>query len=144
MATESGPLRIDRIRVGDLVLAFDEQRGETAYRRVTAIIAYEDPAIILLTLDGETIRATPDHPFMVEGRGWVDAADLRSGDRVRRASGGTATVEAVAVEQRPKMMYNLSVEGAHTSFVGEAQALVHNACGGPVAPREVSMCFVTQ
>ena len=135
VATEHGPRRIDSIRVGDLVLAFDDRTGETAYRRVAATMVHEDPAIVLLVLDGESVRTTPDHPFMVEGRGWTDAADLKPGDRVRRAYGGTVTVEAVAVEQRPQLMYDLSVEGAHTFFVGDAQALVHNACGGTLLHR---------
>jgi len=34
-------------------------------------------------------------------------------------------------------MYNLTVDTAHTFFVGEGQWLVHNACPKPVKPYEV-------
>jgi intein/homing endonuclease len=32
--------------------------------------------IVLLHLSGNVIRTTADHPFFVQGQGWVNAADL--------------------------------------------------------------------
>ena len=34
------------------------------------------------------IRTTPNHPFYVRGRGWLQGRDLRIGDRFRGADGG--------------------------------------------------------
>jgi hypothetical protein len=86
-----------------------------------------------LTLAGERLDTTPEHPFFVVGRGWVAAGDVRAGERVRQADGGSGMVTAVATAQRPQLMYNLTVDVAHTFFVGDGQWLVHNTCK-PVQP----------
>jgi len=64
----------------------------------------------------------------VEGKGWVDAEDLRTGDRVRQADGTTGVVWLKWTVYRTQEMYNLTVDTAHTFFVGEGQWLVHNTC----------------
>ncbi|MCC6176191.1 MAG: hypothetical protein IT305_12870, partial [Chloroflexi bacterium] len=58
--------------------------------------------------------------------GWVKASDLRPGDRVHRAFGGTGPVTSVTVARQPQVMYNLTVDAAHTFFVGDDAWLVHN------------------
>ncbi|MGE3911934.1 MAG: polymorphic toxin-type HINT domain-containing protein [Chloroflexota bacterium] len=128
VATEQGPRRIDSIRVGDRVLAYDEETGETASQLVTATWGHQDPVVVQVTVGDEQLVATPDHPFSVVGRGWVKASDLRPGDRISRAFGGTGPVIEVTVARQPQVMYNLTVDTAHTYFVGDDQALVHNDC----------------
>jgi hypothetical protein len=58
----------------------------------------------------------------------VPAADLHAGEAVWRADGSYGTVESVAHTQRPQVMYHLTVDTAHTYFVGDGQWVVHNAC----------------
>jgi hypothetical protein len=53
---------------------------------------------------------------------------IRLGDDVRNAKGGTGEVEQVATEQTTQEMYNLTVDEAHTFYVGHGQWLVHNVC----------------
>jgi hypothetical protein len=62
----------------------------------------------------------------VEGRGWVHAEDLQVGDAIRNANEETGEVESIEIEQTSQEMYNLTVDEAHTFFVGEGQWLVHN------------------
>ena len=89
-----------------------------------------EPAITHLMLDGERIETTPEHSFYTRERGWVDAGDLQLGDHIRQANGEYGVVQAVEVEQRPQVMYNLTDATAHTFFVGDGRWLVHNdACG---------------
>ncbi|MCC6497490.1 MAG: hypothetical protein IT193_14655, partial [Propionibacteriaceae bacterium] len=114
---------------GDRVLAYDEETGETAYQLVTATWAHEDPVLVYVTVSGERIETTPEHPFSVVGRGWVKASDLRPGDRIHRAFGGTGPVTSVTVARQPQVMYNLTVDAAHTFFVGDDAWLVHNTGG---------------
>ncbi|MCE7989390.1 MAG: hypothetical protein DYG89_50200 [Caldilinea sp. CFX5] len=113
--TAAGEVPISEIQVGDLVLAYDEATGATGYYTVTAVMVHIDPTIVHLTIDGETIETTPEHPFYVmdsappalsrvligregwlatgasQGR-WVDAGDLHVGDVVRQAAGATGMV----------------------------------------------------
>lgn len=134
VATESGSKPIAEVRVGERVLAYDEASGTTGTYAVTATFSHADPTTVQLTLDGEVVVTTPEHPFWGEGTGWVPAEALEAGMRVRRADGGFGLVHALALEHEPRVMYNLTVAGAHTFFVGDGQWLVHNAqvCGGGV------------
>jgi hypothetical protein len=80
------------------------------------------------------VTATDKHPLWVEGRRtWVDAADLRAGDELRRADGTTVEVGSTRVYEDPDAtVYNRTVEGIHTYYAGAPEVLVHNcARGGP-------------
>jgi hypothetical protein len=79
-------------------------------------------------IDGEPIETTPEHPFFVLLRGWVAAGDLNVGDAIRQADGTYGSIEESLLLHQPQLMYNLTVDTAHTFFVGEGQWLVHNLC----------------
>jgi hypothetical protein len=81
------------------------------------------------------VEATAEHPFWLEGRGWVGAGSLRAGERVLRADGRWLRVERVEAREGRRTVYNLEVEGWHTYVVGELGAWVHNACGKETAKR---------
>jgi RHS repeat-associated protein len=125
VATENGLKPIDEVTEGELVYAYNEATGEVGLYPVTDEIAHLDSRIVTLTIDGERIYTTPEHPFYANGQ-WIDAGKLRIGDLVRRLDGRMGDVEAVIVEERQQVMYNLTVAEAHTFFVGEQQWLVHN------------------
>jgi len=57
----------------------------------------------------------------------MDAEDLQLGDDIRKADGSTGEVESIAIEKTSQEMYNLTVDEAHTFFVGDGQWLVHNS-----------------
>ncbi len=84
--------------------------------------------LVYLTIDGETVVTTPEHPFYTAEGEWVPAADLQPGDEIRAAEWGSGTVEKVEFSLRPRVMYNFTVAQAHTYFVGRDQWLVHNDC----------------
>jgi RHS repeat-associated protein len=132
VATAWGALPIGQIQVGDWVLAYDEASGTTGLHPVTAVMVNDDPVIVHLTLDGELIETTPEHPFYTSEGEWVDAGNLWVGAQIREADGEYGTVGAVQMVHRVQTMYNLEVAQAHTFFVGEGQWLVHNMCAKPL------------
>ena len=76
------------------------------------------------------LETTPEHPFYVNEI-WVNAEDLTTGtvltslnDNNEIIALGTIT-QTERIEQE-QMMYNLTVDTAHTFFVGEEGWLVHN------------------
>lgn len=109
------------VAVIDEVLAYDEDTGQIVPRRVTDLIAHDDPGVVALMLGGE-------HPFLTQKRGWVGAGQLQRGEHVRTAAGRWGVVGDVSLRPSPRRMYNLTVEGAHTFFVGDGRWLVHNMC----------------
>lgn len=83
-------------------------------------------------MPGELIETTPEHPFFVVGSEWVNAGELQTGDTVVSFDGdkgilANGTVISVERIEEPQIMYNLTVEEAHTFFVGEGEWLVYNS-----------------
>jgi RHS repeat-associated protein len=123
---------ISRIEAGDLVLSEDPLTGELSAQPVLGVIVGQgDKHLVQITTDGaEPVIATANHPFWVEGRGWVDAVDVRTGNALRTAS-GVALVQAAHdfAWLSGQTVFNLHVANSHTFFVGagESAVLVHNA-----------------
>lgn len=58
------------------MLAYDEATSTIGYYPILATWVHEDPVIVLLTIDGETIETTPAHPFYTAAGHWA-AAELQ-------------------------------------------------------------------
>jgi hypothetical protein len=136
VATQQGEQAIGMLQEGDLVLAYDAALGITGSYTVTAVLVHVDPTIVYVTIDGEQLETTPEHPFFTQEYGWLPAGELAVGMHIRKANGEYGIVQAIEVVQRQQPMYNLTVAGAHTFFVGQQRWLVHNVCN-PVRPYEV-------
>jgi RHS repeat-associated protein len=132
--TKEGLKPIEQVEVGDSVWSRDDTTGFSGWRRVLHTKVSPDKPVVDLELradDGrvETVGATPDHPFWVEGEGWVQAGSLQPGMRVPSAHGGWLRVSRATWRQSPETVFNFEVEEYHTYFVGGLAAWVHNNKG---------------
>jgi len=130
VATPDGSVPISAIEVGDIVVAWDETTGQLVERTVTAVLPHPDDEIAQLKLSNGTVVTTPDHPFFTIESGWVEAGRLWLGAHVRTTS-GTSVVRSVALRPYAGLLWDLTVDGAHTFFVGEGAWLVHNCTIDP-------------
>lgn len=131
VATPEGLVPIEQIQVGDIVLSRDEQTGETRYDRVTATFVRQGAEIVEVLVTGESgesevLQTTAEHPFWVEGRGWVKVGDLHGGSRFLARTGHGLDLKTVTSNGRLATVYNIEVGGAHTYFVGALGTWVHN------------------
>ena len=133
IATPHGSVPIASLHVGDLVLAEDPKAGTVEPERVQAVINDAVQPLLDIDLgDGSTITATSNHLFWVDsvsglsGAGWLEAGQLRAGDRLRTAGGLAEVVRAVRWNVGEAVVYTLTVANDHTFFVGAARVLVHN------------------
>ena len=127
--TSDGLVCIEEISVGDEVLAYDYETGETELKEVLNVWVKETDEILhVSTSDGETIDTTTNHPFYVEEKGWVAAGDLEIGDILCTVDGNKIEVTDTELEKlaEPISVYNLEIVDFHTYFVGEYGVLVHN------------------
>lgn len=126
--TEDGRNPIEEIEVGEKVWAKDLATGEAVLRVVDKTFVRHTAELVHLTVDGDTITTTAEHPFWVDGRGWVNAGDLKPGD-VLVTPDGVATLDRKLVEQRPETVCNFRVTGLHNYYAldGDTPVLVHNA-----------------
>jgi RHS repeat-associated protein len=128
VATPQGDKAIEQVQVGELVLAADPEGGAARPQKVTRTFERRAPEVLDIEAGGETITATPEHPFWVEGRGWTAAGDLTGGAALVNKDGKIVRVEAVRQRAGSFPVYNLEVEQAHTYFVSRLAVLVHNQC----------------
>jgi len=134
VATPAGEKPIEQLRAGDTVLAEDPTTGKVEAKQVSALIVHPMSELARVSLsDGSTVAVTADHPFYVDASvvrkeaSWVQAGDLRVGDRLRSSSGRDVSVRSVRYNVRRAVVYTLSVATDHTFFVGAARVLVHNS-----------------
>ena len=128
---DHGPIAIEMINPGDRVWSRDPETHETALRAVARTKVRTDQAILRVDLDTpdgpDAIEVTSEHPFAVDGRGFVAAGELVPGDAIVTKT-GIGHVRAVTDEHRVASVYNLEVEELHTYFAGRTGAWVHNDC----------------
>ena len=129
--TPDGPVAIETLREGDLVVARDEKTGQSGVFPVTGVMTRQALDVLWLTLerDGETSRmgVTSEHPLFTVGEGWVPAGELAPGDVVRDSALSELRVLSIEVDSAPRRVHNLEVAGAHTYFAGELEAWGHNS-----------------
>ena len=126
VATQDGDKLISDVEVGDLVMGYSEVAGAVSFMHVTATHNELHETTLDVTIDGEVVHTTDEHPFYVVERGWIKAKDLQVGDVIFNTMGKDGIVEAVEVVNEPQLMYNLSVQLVASYFVGDGQWLVHN------------------
>ena len=141
--SSDGLVPIETLAEGDLVWAVDPETGAAGWYPITWTTKHEDADIVTLsvTLLGTadealsstqertvvvTITATLEHPFWVEGIGWIDAGDLEAGDVLLSADGRRLVVQAAVRSAGPAMVYNFTVDALHTYTVTELRVVVHN------------------
>ncbi len=129
--TQRGPIAIERIRIGDLVLSKHFETGEVRLQPVLRTTIREPEPLIRITLaesaDGKSqvIRASGGHPFWVSGKGWVRARELDAGARLHGLERFTQ-IKEVEVEEKVTKTYNLVVSDFHSYFVGPEAVLSHD------------------
>ena len=148
--TEDGYKKIEEIEVGDKVLSFNEDTGDSDYKEVVRLFRNTTEKWVHIDVNGETITCTPEHPFYIlnaedtpivdfEGRDasdyqgqWVKAESLKIGHKVLLSNGKNGIINSVETEDLddPVATYNFEVQDYHTYYVGSEGILVHNACGG--------------
>lgn len=130
--TDRGLIRISDIKVGDKVLSRNEETGIESYQLVTATVSewHDSTLTVSVSRDGadEAIITTDEHPFYVEGKGFVPAASLRLGDILELAEGRSSKVIGLKRNNAGQYAHNLTVANDHTYFVGRSNVLVHNSC----------------
>jgi hypothetical protein len=163
--TIDGFCPIEFLSVGSLVLSRCEKTGEQAYRRITKTFEHEDRPTFKVKFqieDGQfeesqfgCLYTTAEHPFWVNGVGWVAASQLQPEQQLEivdtdlrpdidRPEGQklkdyqtdgkrrTARVISVTPSGYRSTVYNIEVEEFHTYFVDFEGVWVHNKTNPPV------------
>lgn len=122
--TESGPVAIEQVRIGDLVLSRDVETGELAFKPVVRTTVRPAGRLIRTQLGDESFETSNGHEFWVSGEGWRKARRLEAGMVLHSAAGPVriTNVGAGGFAQT----YNLVVADFSTYFVGRQKVLSHD------------------
>ena len=131
IATETGFARIEDVKPGDIVLSTNTDTMETGCKKVLEKYVRKTRELVHIIVGGKEIVSTPDHPYYVAGRGFVNACQLCIGSPLLDADGRVLETEQIykeyLEEDKEVTVYNFQVEEWHTYHVGEMEVLVHNA-----------------
>ncbi len=143
--TDKGLKNIEEIKFNDIVLSWNEKTKKMEYNRVLDTYVRQAEAIYKIRYsNARLIETTDTHPFYIVGGStrsissgepgsptgkWVEAKDLRVGDRSALSNDQTLEIVSIEIDKRTETVYNFQVENAHTYFVSEDAVLVHNADG---------------
>ena len=129
---------IEQIQTGELVWSRNPGTGAVEQRRVVRTSVRHVLSLLDLafadTKSGtqEHIVTTSEHPFYVEGRGFLRAGSLGIGTQIVTRAGPSVSITSTEArnDRDGYTVYNLTVEGDHTYFVGTIAGgmWVHNAC----------------
>ena len=132
--TGQGLVPIERLAVGQELTALTERGFASA--TVQALIQVQPREYIEILADGRSIRATPEHPFMVAPGVFRQAGSLRVGEDLYISDGRkTTTAPITSIRRLPatRPAYNLLVSPGGTYVAGGF--VVHNkGCFLPDTP----------
>ena len=128
---------IEEVKSGDSVQSRDETTGKATVKKVERVTVRQVNEVETIHFAAskngatlETLVTTREHPFYVEGKGFVPAGSLCIGNAVVTRAGPALIVTSVTFTQGSGVaVYNMTVADTHTYFVGTANGgtWVHNA-----------------
>jgi hypothetical protein len=122
--TKTGQRPIEKLQIGDLVLAQDVTTGEICYKPVLLWTLRPAGPIVQVSTGDEKFLATRGHPLWVAGVGWRMTKELEDGAVLQSlaGSGRVASVRSAADAET----YNLVVADFNTYFIGSSGILAHD------------------
>lgn len=156
--TDKGLVPIEKIKVGDKVLSYNEKTKQYEYKAVAETFTAIKDNIVKLKIAGEKklFTTTTEHPFYIkfkrtyrarnnlvaetnEDGEWKTADELKVGDKVLRPDGKWTRILSIERETAPTFVYNFEVEGNHNYFVGEIGVLSHNCSPGQFKSTDIAL-----
>ena len=105
------------------ILIKDSHKGRAQYVKCKRVIKNDNQSWIDVTFkDGQLIHATSNHPFVVKGKGRVQASDLKVGDVMYKQDGnGTTTVKDTTISlvtKEKEYSYDVTTTSDYFDFSG--------------------------
>ena len=111
------------------MISTNPDTGVTEEKTVLEAFRRTVTELVHLTIGGEVITTTHEHPFYILGKGFVNAGQLRLSDVLVDNKWNHLKIEDISIEstEEPTTVYNFKVEDNHTYYVSKLNVFVHNA-----------------
>ena len=125
ISTPTGQRAIEKLRVGDMVVAYNETDGSFVPRRVKRLFKKEPTRrTMIVSAGGRTVQCTQEHPFWTDS-GWTRAGHLHMQHHRLLVDGRWCAMDRTEIVYKPvELVYNIEVDEHHT-YVAEG-IVVHN------------------
>lgn len=111
---------IENVKVGDLILAFDEETKTLKEDKVSKFFEHDADEYLVIN---ENLKATANHPVYSEGK-WTEIGKLKVGDKLLNAQGKPEEIKSIKLVKEPVKVYNLEVNPYNTYIA--SGIVVHN------------------
>jgi hypothetical protein len=112
---EHGSKAIELFQPGERLWSRDESDPEgPLVLKVMEEVFQRLGQVLHLHVGGKVIRTTAEHPFWVDGKGWLPAGELQVGDLLSSHDGQWLAVKEVYDTGEYETVYNLRVADFHT------------------------------
>ena len=140
--TQDGYKNIENIKVGDIVLSYNEITGKNEYSPVLQkMIHFVKDNIYTLFIENEQIVVTGVHRFYINRNNnlsWISAAELQKNDYVLFADGSWHIISDIKIDLKILTVYNFEVANNHNYYITQSKILVHNK-GCFIAGTQITM-----
>lgn len=82
ISTKYGLVPVEKIQNGDLVQSYNSLKEQVELKKAYRKIHRQSYSWIEIEVAGQVIVVTPEHPFYIVGKGWVEAQYLTVDDEV--------------------------------------------------------------
>lgn len=129
--TIKGYVDINKIKLNDMVLSYNEINGKNEYKKVTNLYVHKnfEEELYTITSGDIVVEATSIHRFYIKtkyGNSWVEAKALQVGDEILDSNGIYHIITKITSKSIVNDVYNIEVEDNHNYYVTENAILVHN------------------
>jgi hypothetical protein len=119
---------IEEIKVGDEIMAFDEETSGLVKDKVSKTFAHKATEYLIIN---NHLKVTPNHPVYNNGE-WIEIGKLNIGDSLLNSQGKTELITDIKKFNDEVDTYNLEVNPYHTYIAGGY--VVHNKIPGGGTP----------
>jgi hypothetical protein len=119
---------IAKLQEGQSLRGYNSSSQTVCSVVITRIVKAQSRELYRVSLPGEVLEVTPEHPFLVNGRGWVKAKNLQTNDALMSVDGKQVVIQGIGyiALDHPVYVFSLSVEDPHVYTVGVNKVVVHN------------------
>ncbi len=111
---------IEKLKVGDVVMAYDEKTNSLVSDKITQTFVHDGEEYLVIN---RHLRVTPNHPVLSRNQ-WVEAGTLKAGDTLTNAQGISEKIRDIKLVKGKAKIYNIEVNPVHT-YVANGY-IVHN------------------
>lgn len=139
VTTSEGFKNIEDVRINDEVLSYNiNKTDQIVVGKVKQVYKRNADELIVISLEKEIIKTTPEHPLLVQSTiktdkkcVWLTAESIKKGDHLCSIYNKTAKVESVLREKTSNnIVFNFEVDNnSHNYLVSEYKIIAHNVLG---------------